>query len=168
MFLNVQPWKLNIFGKNYLSVIILSQASTVDCPSLNIDAYITAIYGTESQWNDAVEEKKAAMSESFFFLPISPYEFYIYFKSLIFYTIPNIPVEDYHCNRVFSKPLCQRFGKKLPITVCDGIINLKVHVRSCDFCQIFLFGKGVLCDFVEFTKNIKCSFTVFIYSCLYS
>ena len=36
-------------------------------------------------------------------------------------------------NRGFSKPLRQRFSKKLPITVCDGIINLQINESSCDF-----------------------------------
>ena len=32
------------------------------------------------------------------------------------------------------------------------------------FCLI----KDVLCNFVWFTKNIKCTFTLFIYLCIYS
>ena len=36
----------------------------------------------------------------------------------------------------FSK-LCQKFSKKLPITVCDGIFNLSINKSTCDFCQRF-------------------------------
>ena len=40
-------------------------------------------------------------------------------------------------------PPMQRFGKEsLPITVCDGIINLSINKSTCDFCQIFLLDKG--------------------------
>ena len=31
--------------------------------------------------------------------------------------------------------------KFLPITVCDGIINLQINKSVCDFCHIFLLDK---------------------------
>ena len=55
--------------------------------------------------------------------------------------------------RGFSKPICQRFCKDLPITVCDGMINLQINKGACDFCQIFLrFCMGLS------KKKIKCTY----------
>ena len=64
-------------------------------------------------------------------------------------------------SRFFQTPL-SKVWQKLPITVCAGIINLLLKKSTCDFC----LKKDVLGNFVWFTKNIKRTFTEFIYSCI--
>ena len=58
--------------------------------------------------------------------------------------------------QVFPNAFAKGLAKILQITVCDGIINLLINKSTCYFCLII----DVLCDL---PKNIKCTFTVFIY-----
>ena len=44
---------------------------------------------------------------------------------------------------VFLNPFAKGLAKHLPITVCDGIINLQINKSTTDFCQIFLLDKDV-------------------------
>ena len=61
---------------------------------------------------------------------------------------------DFNSLKVFLNPLCQKFGKNLPIAVCDGkIINyrrIKVPVISVRY---FCLMKDDLCAFLWVTRK---------------
>ena len=64
----------------------------------------------------------------------------------------------------FLNPFAKGLAQILPITVCDGTINLEINTSTCDFCQIFLLDKICYfdCDFEWFTKDYQ----MYIY-CIY-
>ena len=51
-------------------------------------------------------------------------------------------------------PLAKGLANFLPITVCDGIINLQINKSICDFCQIFLLDKWCSLQFCMTYQNI--------------
>ena len=69
----------------------------------------------------------------------------------------------------FLNPFAKGLATILLITVCDRIILIyrliRVHVISVSY---FYLINDVLCNSVWFPKNYQITFTVFIYSCLYS
>ena len=57
--------------------------------------------------------------------------------------------------KVFLNPIAKGLAKMLPITVCDGIINLRLIRVPVISIRYFGLVKDVLCNFVWFTKNTQ-------------
>ena len=72
-------------------------------------------------------------------------------------------IKEWQNVRLTGWSICQRFGK----TFANKSYYRLIRVPVISVTYVYLIN-DVLCDFVWFTKNIKCAFTEFIYSCLYS
>ena len=47
--------------------VYFTQESNVDCTDLDPDSYVDAMYGSDEQWDAAVEQKKALLMGAFRF-----------------------------------------------------------------------------------------------------